>query len=366
MTRIIDQQRPEVQEFNQLARMEEVNEEELQKRFLKEVSDIDATSMSPEEVRKEKEKEEAVAMMDFLGITDEMNLDLDNDPLEQISQMCTDVYREELKAQKENPEYQEKIREINKEMGVEEIDSNQDFTNKDDPYLAKEFEREKAKISALMKARRERSSTAGALTMKEREAIIEQERKIEEEFDAKITFDNFDTDSIFGKSTTRSSSIFGNSTKSSSDNYRATSSTSETTSYSSDKTEFNRKGREEAQKGRNKFVSAVVGGLLDMIYGGKMKEKEAPKSRHFSGSKRFSFKGMWTKTKGVFKSKETALWVKVGAMVALQAGMAVLSNNLEFDGPLQGMGYIGMALGAGYIARELRAAGFDARRINFM
>lgn len=365
MTRIIDQQRPEVQEFNQLARMEEVNEEELQKRFLKEVSEIDAMQMTPDEVRKEREKEEAIAMLDFLGITDEMELDLDDNPLGQISQMCTEVYREELKEKKKDPEYQAKIKKIQEEMGVEDIDSNQDFTNKDDPFLAKEYEREKAKIAALMKARRERSQAnrTGALTMKEREAIIEQERRIAEEFDSKLEFGN---DSVFGKSTSSSSSFFGNSTKSFSDNYRSTSSTSETTSYSSEKTEFNPKRREEAQKGRNKFVSAVVGGLLDMIYGGKMKEKEAPKSRHFGGSKRFSFKGMWAKTKDVFKSKETALWAKVGVMVALQAGMAVLSNNLEFDGPLQAVGYITMALSAGYIARELRAAGFDARRINFM
>jgi len=250
-------------------------------------------------------------------------------------------------------------------MGVEEIDSNQDFTNKDDPFLAKEYEREKAKIAALMKARRERSQAnrTGALTMKEREAIIEQERRIAEEFDSKLAFGKY---SVFGKSTSSSSSFFGNNTKSFSDNYRSTSSTSETTSFSNDKTDFNPKRREEAQKGRNKFVSAVVGGLLDMIYGGKMKEKEAPKSRHFGGSKRFSFKGMWAKTKDVFKSKETALWAKVGVMVALQAGMAILSNNLEFDGPLQAIGYISMALSAGYVARELRAAGFDARRINFM
>ncbi|PGQ88244.1 hypothetical protein [Priestia megaterium] len=364
MRKIIEQEQVEPQSFTQLARMEDVSEEELQKRFLEDVREIQADKLTDDEIRIEKEKEEALGMLTFLGLEDEVDLDLDNDPLGQISQMCTEAYKDKLEENKTNSDYMQKVREYNNKEGVEEIDSNLDFTNKDDPFLAKEFEREREKITAQMAARRERGRLGTEATARERNAAYAREQEIAEEFEKKSGYRSstnfFNNNST--SSTSSTSSIFDTQPK----KPRSTMASSETTSYSNDTTEFDREKRAAAQKGRNNFISAVIRGLLDMIYNGKVKEKEAPKSRHFGSSKRFSIKGMWNKTKDVFKSKEAALWIKIGAMITLQAGMAMLTNNLEFDGPLQAIAYMGMALGAGYIAREIRAAGFDARRINFL
>jgi hypothetical protein len=74
---------------------------------------------------------------------------------------------------------------------------------------------------------------------------------------------------------------------------------------------------------------------------------------------KYAKKSWWRKTKDFFKSKKGRVMVKVGLLMAMQLGMAIIGRKYEFGGFGQAAAFLGMMLGTFYISKELQAEGVN-------
>lgn len=340
----------------QLARMEDVSPEELEKKYMRSVEA--AETMTDDEARKNESKESAMDLLTFLGLEDELDIDETSDnPLGDLTDDLMKFKLEELEGTKD-PAYREQIKKDKLEiLGIEEIDQSIIIEN-DDPFLEKEYKREQEKIANQLAARKRR-----------KEIALENKHPnpLGEELDEYESF-NFGRESETSRSGYRQSASFSGSTiidsdYSSSKTRTKTSSNTESTSFTHGKPVAN---DEENQKRRAQLYEHGTKQMLDMIYNGPKKQKKEKERRRFGRKEKFSFKGLWKKTKAWFSSEEAAVMAKIGAMLCLQTGMAIMTKRLDFDNGLQAVTFIGMMLGVFYVGNEVRAEGFDFRRLNFM
>lgn len=354
MTRTLERTEAPKNPYMELARLEDVNQEELMKRYMEEIKD-NVAEKTDDEVRREEEKLEALQMMEILGLE---GIELDGeDPLGQLTEMCAANYKDTILSSQDDPEYKKLVKELNEKEGVYEMDLTKSWVDEDDPLLEKQFAREREKITATLTARGQRKKLDSTATMKDWDHAFEVEEDIFNSFSKKTeTSSGYRSSSIFDESRSTSSS-------SSSNGFRSTKAKTETTGYK--KQESMDADYELRQEKRGKYQEMVSAKMLDVVYTGKEKKKVPRKNRMYGGKEKFSLKGLWNKTKEWFHSDEAVLGAKIGAMLCLQTAMAVTSKRLEFDGALQALTFVGMSLGVFFVGREVRSEGFDARRFAF-
>lgn len=83
--------------------------------------------------------------------------------------------------------------------------------------------------------------------------------------------------------------------------------------------------------------------------------------RSGQGWGKYAHKTRWQKIKEWFHSKNARITMKVGLLMALQLGMAVVGKKYSFDGLWQGGMFLSMMMGVFVITKELQKDGFDAR-----
>lgn len=352
--RVLEKNESPLRQQYELARMEDVSQEELMKRYMEEVKE-NVVEKSDDEIRIEEEHMEAAEMMAFLGM-EGVQLNTEN-PLAELTEMCAESYKETILASQEDPEYKSLVKELNEKQGIFEIDLSKDWTDHDDPLLEKQFERESQKISSTLTARASRKRLDKDSTMKDWDNAFAAEEEVSQSFNNKTSTDSgYRSGSTFDQARRQSTS------SSTSSGFRTASAKSETVGYSktTDDPDYERR-----QENRGKCYAKVSGQMLDVAYKGDKKVKKPRKKRAFGAREKFSFRGLWNKTKEWFHTDEAVLGAKIGAMLCLQTGMAVMNKRLEFDGTLQALSFVGMALAVFFVGREVRAEGFDARTIQF-
>ena len=85
--------------------------------------------------------------------------------------------------------------------------------------------------------------------------------------------------------------------------------------------------------------------------------RERPQDKYSWGRK----PGWKKRIKRFFKKKKVHIMAKVGMIMALQLGMAMIGKRYEFEGMGQMAVFLGMMMGIFYLTRELAEDGFDAR-----
>lgn len=154
---------------------------------------------------------------------------------------------------------------------------------------------------------------------------------------------------------TSGSSIFGNSSSGTRKETVDNTTTATTTVFD----------REKREKQLKNMYSHGAQSMRNMAFSGREKVKKKKKRNHF-GKKRFSVKNVWGSVKEWFHSDESILLSKIGVMLCLETGMAIITKQHEFEGTGQMLAFLGMMLGVFYISREIRAEGFDPRKMSMV
>lgn len=123
--------------------------------------------------------------------------------------------------------------------------------------------------------------------------------------------------------------------------------------------------REKREKQTKDMYSRGANSMRNMAFSGREKVKKK-KKRNPYGKKRFSIKNVWKSTKEWFHSDEAVLLSKIGVMLCLETGMAIVTKQHEFEGTGQMLAFLAMMLGVFYISREIRAEGFDPRKVSMI
>lgn len=354
MTRIIARETDFEESFTSLARIEDVadSREELFKKYMSEAKDKGVLGKSVEETAFEDEQRTALDMISFLGLEDEVTFSTEDDGLAMLSQMFTEANEEELERLTNDPEYIQKVKELNEKEGVFEVDLDQNWVDEDDPHLAKLFQKESQKITATLTARRERKRLDHNSDISDWEAAMETEAHAR-------NASNEPKQSGYGFSQPAGASSNHNT------GTRAAAATETTSTRTNKETKFDEEYEKRAEV-RGKYTNKMYGQMMDIVYTGTLKKKKQKKHTAFSRHERFSVKKLWNKFRDWTKSDESALYAKMGALIALQTAMAMTTKNLKFDSAMQAVTFLGMGLAVFGIGREIRAEGFDARRMNLI
>lgn len=76
---------------------------------------------------------------------------------------------------------------------------------------------------------------------------------------------------------------------------------------------------------------------------------------------KYAHKNLWQKTKAFFKSDRGRILIKVGALMTIQLGMAVVGKKYAFEHLWQAGAFLCMMLGTFFITKELQRDGYDMR-----
>lgn len=304
-----------------LARMEDVDVDNLRKRYMeKGKSKLPNDDRSPSEIQAIVDTEETMAFLQFFEMEEDVELDAD-DPLGGMAQMSAMMDE----ASQDVLELAESQREMNiEEDAAESIVQVTEFTvNDKDPVLSLDFKENNERIiKKLISDSKKESEPTRSLFDEAREETARQ--------------------GWSGHRTTEPIS----------------SSTSSSNVHQSSREGKGFAGLDVATERMRQFV----------MNGSYKKPKTKKVSMHqFSGKKK-GIKGMfrnaWESTKEWFASDHATTILKVGAMVCLEAAVAVVTKKMEFENGKQVLMYIGMSLGIFVVGTELKEKGFDARRLS--
>lgn len=329
MARTITLDREEVKTNYGLARREDVNYDDVKKRWMESADKIDLPRdpRTQEEIQMAEDMSEAAMFAEFfefegVEITESSGVDA----MVIMAEGIENVSQEEIQLANE---IREKIIE---EDAAEKIEQVAEFVvNTDDPFLVNDF---KEKCEKVM----------------QKWAIDDAKRD--------GTYDSTkDTTTSNSYSTVDPWNTMG-STNNTSSSRTATATSTKTTT-----TVF--EGDDKRQQEIHQMYTNGRDNMLAFVHNGKQKEKKkkAPDVRQYGGKRKFSIKNMWGATKRWFAGQDAKLLCKVGIALCMEMALGLITKKLSFDGPGQMLGYLGMMLGIFYIGSELRAEGFDMRRL---
>lgn len=329
MARIIGNDRKQVESSYSLARMEDVDIENLKRKYMENVKN-GALPNDERTITEIQASEDAVKLTEFADFFELEGVDVDpmtDNPLDamvQISNMLEDGAQElDIVVQTQK----ELAIEENAAEGIEQI---KEFAvNNGDPLLASDFKEKSERIIQKL--------------------VIEEKKKTESS--ASSVFEEARQESR--RSSSVNDDIFGSQT---SGTRTATATTTTTQSASSN---------QQRDKEIHTMYAEGANAMRAFVYNGpvKPKKKKEAKAHHFGGRRKFSFKNMVTTVKKWLYSEEATTLCKVGIAVCLETALAVITKQRSFDGAGQTFGYIGMMLGVFYIGSELRSIGYDQRRL---
>ena len=344
-------------EFLAMARIQnDATEEELKKKYMQD-KDNERVQPTAEDIRLAEEKALAQNMFSILGIDpadvmgEEINMHED-DALERVTKKLNEVFKDELDGLKDDEEYQNKIKEMNRKAGIKEWEK-RDYTNKDF-LLTKEFETRQAKIDEQLQLSKNRKEAAARRARGEEVIDVDETYPGSESYESSRSFNG----STRSESTHRSSNgVFGSSNNQS--NAAAFG------NANMDYDESASKKKKEKNYNADLFGSSSKR-MMDIAYSGEKKQAKKKSKTSYGGKEKLSLKSIWRKTKSWLSSKEAGVLATTCAALCLQVGMAMMTKRVDFDGPMQTVMFIGMSMGAFMVAREARAKGFDIRSISFM
>jgi hypothetical protein len=336
MTRTIEMGDSTPYESFDIARLEDVDYDEMKKKWMDNSKNFELSqdNRTVEEIQADEDFQVASLFVDFFEMGDEIELDpLTADGLEAMSKISAMMGE----GSQEVFDTAEMQRALNiEEDAAERIEQVETFIiNDDDPFLSKEYkEKSERIIQRLMSgAENRRDST---------ETIFESSKE-----NTRSYYDSKDTEDIFGR-------------KTSSDGYRTATATN-TTTTSSQTVHDEEKRRKEIHQ----MFAAGNDKMLNFVYNGPVKKKEnrSPINK-YGGKRKFGIKSIWASTKHFFGSRDAKVLCKVGIALCLETALAIITKQREFNGPGQMLGYLGMMLGVFYIGSEIRAEGYDMRRLS--
>lgn len=326
MARSITLDREETTTGFGLARREDVNYDDIKKRWRESADkmDLPQDNRTAEEIQAAEDFSGAASFAEFFGYEDvEINEVNAQEVMEKMASEMEAVSEEEFKIAND---IREKVIE---EDAAEQIEQVSAFVvNEDDPLLEADFKEKSERI--IQKLVVEDSKKDGTY-----ESIREEARKT-----------HSTSDPWSGTSGTRSTT--------------ATS----TTTRSSSTTVF--QDNDQRKKEVYEMYANGHDNMLGFVHNGRMweKPKKTASVNTFSGRRKFGLKSMWQSTKHWFHSPNAKLMCKVGIALCMEMALGIITQKQTFDGPKQMLGYLGMMLGIFYIGAELRAEGFDMRRLS--
>jgi hypothetical protein len=329
MARIIGNERKHTESSYSLARMEDVDIDNLKRKYMENIKNGSLPS-DERTVTEIQASEDAVKLTEFADFFELEGVDVDpmtDNPLDamvQISNMMEEGAQEldiVVQTQREN------AIEENAAEGIEQI---KEFAvNDGDPLLASDFKEKSERIIQKL--------------------VVEDKKKTESS-----TSSVFEEARRESRSSSANDDIFNTKTS----GIRTTTATATTTTQSAS-------GNQQRDKEIHAMYADGSNAMRAFVYNGpvKPKKKKESKAHHFGGRKRFSFKNMVSTVKKWLHSEEASTLCKVGIAVCLETALAVITKQRSFDGAGQTFGYIGMMLGVFYIGSELRSIGYDQRRL---
>lgn len=331
MTRIIgSMERRRTESTNSIARLEDVDLENLKRKYMEDAKNgkLPNDDRTIDEIQASEDTNSSVEFLDFFEVEG-----FDIDPLADNAQevmvkisTIMDEGAKELDITIQNQT--ENAIEENAAEGIEQI---KEFAiNDKDPLLKTDFKEKSERIIQKLVIEDKKKTETSA-----RGSIFEEAR---EETRRTTTSDPW-------ASTTSGS--------------RTTTVTSSTTTVHSpqDNTQRDKEFARNMADGANAMRAFVYNGPT------KAKKKKTPQPHHFGGKRKFSLKSAISTVRGWLSSDDAVLMCKVGVALCLETALAVVTKQRTFDGPGQTLGYIGMMLGIFYIGSELRASGYDQRRL---
>lgn len=331
MVRVIGREESRIDNPFSLARMEDVDLDSLKKKYMeaKKNGTLPDDDRNVTEIQASEDAKKAMDLLEFFGLENDVRIDpMTEDPLEAIARI-SEMLEEDSRELYEKAESQ---RALNiEEDAAERIEQIAEFAvNNDDPLLSTEFKEKSEKLI---------------------QKLILDEEKEERGSSTQETRDrSSNTQETFGRK------YHSNTTSS----QRSTTGTVHTTNS---KTVYN---REERERNYEMFFAKSVDRVMNFAYDGPPIQRKEKRSevRMFGGKKKFSPKVLWAKTKNWFRSREAGLLIKVGIALTLQTMIAVITKQVELDGPGQTVSHLGMLLGLFYISKAIRDEGYDMRRLS--
>lgn len=329
MARSITLDREETKTSFGIARREDVNYDDVKKRWMESADKMEL----PQDPRTQEEIQAAEDFSVAAGFADFFEFEgveiSEGDAQETMVKMAAMM---EAEAQDEIQLAQEQRARNIEEDAAEKIEQVEVFVvNEDDPLLEKDFKEKSEKIIQKW-----------AMEDKKKDGTYEPTK---EDVDKKWQ-------------TTSSSS---DPWPSSSNRTRTATATSTTTSGTGTIYDDGQRNKEIHQ-----MYSNMHDNILNTVHNGPVwkEEKKATPVNHFGGKKKFSMKSIWTSVKGWFKSKKSKAICKIGVALCMETALGIITKRQSFDGPGQMLGYLGMMLGVFFIGSELRAEGYDMRRLS--
>lgn len=331
MARIIGSNRKTEEQSYSLARMEDVDYEEMKKRWMesdkaKLLPDDDRTITEIQASEDTRMLQEFAEFFGIEGVDPTMGDPLDT--MVQISNMMEEGSQDVFQTA-------EMQRELNiEEDAAERIQQIMEFeVNTDDPLLQTDYKEKSERIIKKLLVDEDKKTES-----RSHSSIFEEAKQESARFASSSS-----TDNSFGRSSTGT---------------RTASATTTTTTH----TVHNNEQREKEvhalyADGADRMRNLVANGPVWKA------EKKQTQPHHFSGKKKFRFKNMVSAAKSWLSSNKADAIFKVGIAVCLETALAVITKQRSFDGPGQTLGYIGMMLGVFYIGSELRSIGYDQRRL---
>jgi hypothetical protein len=330
MARTIGTERRQSINSNSIARLEDVDLEGLKRKYMEDVKN----GKLPNDERTITEKqadEDSNANAEFLdffeveGFGFDPAVDNPQDVMVQISTKMDEAAQElEIKVK----DQAERAIEENAAEGIEQV---KEFSiNDKDPLLKQDFKEKSERIIQKL--------------------VLEEKQKTESSSRSSI-FDDA------REETRRSSTVNDPWAGVSNSGTRTTTATTTTTVNPTDTAQRDKEYARNMADGANAMRNFVYNGPT------KAKKKKVSQPHHFGGKKKFSLKGALSTVRNWLSSDEAVLLCKVGVALCLETALAVVTKQRSFDGPGQTLGYIGMMLGVFYIGSELKASGYDQRRL---
>ena len=339
----------QIQTFN-LARVDDVSEDSLRKKFMKNVDENKVKST--EEIREETEEQEAIDAFEFLGLAD-FGLSVDD----ALSTIKGSTYTEEREKEFEDTINNEEIKELKGLLGhYVEPDDGYLEEYKKDPYLQKRFEEwnksMKDQLDKITNRQKYRDKDAYYEAIDADDLVIDSGKGKESVWDASKERKSYGSSSSgFAQRNNRT----GYSQREESFNDRK----------DSGKAAFTRTA-EEQKRYQDMYADSATKMRSLALESAKEVPRRKKKQQRFYSSKKWSFKGMWERTKGWFNSNEGALMLKVGAFLCMETALAIMTKKFQFDGALQAVSFIGMMMGVFAIGRELSTEGINIRNYGLL
>lgn len=329
MARTITMERETAQTNFGIARREDVNYDDVKKRWMESADkmDLPRDPRTQDEIQAAEDFNQSASFAEFFEVDDvEIAEGNANEAMILMAEAMETIAQEEIQLANEQRHL------IIEEDSAEKIEQVEQFvTNEDDPLLMNEFKEKSEKI--IQKWSVEDSKRDGTYD------------EVKEAAKSKYHATDDPWNSMNSNSNSGSRTATATSSK-----------TSTTTVFADDE---NRK-QEVYQMYANGRDN-----MLAFVHNGKVKDKPKKQAQvhRFGGKKKFSLKNMWGGVKRWFNGQDAKMLCKVGVALCFELGLGLITKKLSFDGPGQMLGYLGMMLGIFYIGSELRAEGFDMRRL---